>query len=103
MQGGVAASSKNFAKPPKQTQPERFPFLFSFGKPPRPRDQWMLRDAFLNRSATPPCGDARRGLLARFQFVHTFIDRPHRKRLALVSPLPVVSPLSGLIDGTISE
>src|SRR5438093_3907815 len=31
---------------------------------------------FLDRSATPPCGDARRGLpAARSQFIHTFIAR----------------------------
>jgi len=35
--------------------------LFSIGKPPRLRDQWMLRDIFL-LAATPPCGDARRGI-----------------------------------------
>src|SRR5262249_55057406 len=51
-QGGVAASSRNFAKPPKQTQPGWFSFLFSIGKPPRPRDQWMLRGIFL--LARPP-------------------------------------------------
>src|SRR5262249_22053322 len=51
-QGGVAASSRNFAKPPKQTQPGWFSFLFSIGKPPRPRYQWMLRDIFL--LARPP-------------------------------------------------
>ena len=31
---------------------------------------------FLNRSATPPCGDARRGLFAPFIFVHSFYERP---------------------------
>jgi hypothetical protein len=30
---------------------------------------------FFDDAATPPCGDARRGLLARFQFVHSFCDR----------------------------
>jgi hypothetical protein len=32
------------------------------GKPPRPRYQRKLRDVFFDRSATPPCGDARRGI-----------------------------------------
>jgi hypothetical protein len=39
-----------------------FPFVL-IGKPPRPRDKRMLRDVFLDRSATPPCDDARRGIL----------------------------------------
>src|SRR5262245_1013185 len=43
---------KNFAKPPKQTQPGWFSLLFSIGKPPRPREQRMLRDIFL--LARPP-------------------------------------------------
>ena len=49
-----------------------FPFV-SVGKPPRPRDQRMLRDIFIGRSATPPCGDARRGITLDSD-VHTFID-----------------------------
>src|SRR5215510_8980565 len=36
--------------------------LVSIGKPPRPRDQRMLRDIFIDRAATPPCRDARRGI-----------------------------------------
>jgi len=30
---------------------------------------------FFDDAATPPCGDARRGLLAPFQFVHSFYER----------------------------
>ena len=36
--------------------------MSSIGKPLRPRYQRMLCDIFLARAATPPCGDARRGL-----------------------------------------
>ena len=43
-------------------QPGWFTSLSSIGKPPRPRYQRMLCDIFLARAATPPCGDARRGL-----------------------------------------
>src|SRR5215831_9805168 len=43
---GWLRHQENFAKPPKQTRPGWFSFLFSIGKPPRPRDQWMLRDIF---------------------------------------------------------
>src|SRR5262249_61016373 len=49
---GWLRHQENFAKPPKQTQPGRFSFLFSIGKPPRPRGQWILRDRFLH--ARPP-------------------------------------------------
>ena len=69
-QGGVAASSKKFRE---ATEADAAGVVFLFvpiGKPPRPRYQRMLRDIFIDRSATPPCGDARRGV-APFQFVHT--------------------------------
>src|SRR5204862_7022969 len=59
---GRLRHQENVAKPPKLTQPGWFFFLFSIGKPPRPRDQRRLRGIFVDRSATPPCGDARRGI-----------------------------------------
>jgi len=38
-------------------------FLFVLNrKTTRLRDQWMLARYFLTRAATPPCGDARRGI-----------------------------------------
>ena len=91
-QGGVAASSRKFAKPPKLTQPGWFSFVFSIGKPPRPRDQQMLRGILL--IARPPLlAVMQGGEYARFQFVYTFYDRPrclgfgivggHRPRLQL--------------------
>ena len=53
-------------------------FLFVFIRKTTPASRSVdASRCFLNRSATPPCGDARRGLLVRFQFVHTFIDRPY--------------------------
>ena len=83
---GWLRHQKNFAQPQNQTQPGWFSFVFSLGKPPRPRDQQMLRSILL--IARPPLlllrlraaalalrgGDARREY-ARFQFVHTFCDR----------------------------
>ena len=57
----------------QQTQPGWFSLLrLRIGKPPRPRYQRTLRDIFLNRSATPPCLGARRGINAPPQFIHTF-------------------------------
>src|SRR5437773_9586839 len=73
-QGGVAASQENFAKPPKLTQPGGFSFVFSIGKPPRPRNQRMLRGILL--IARPPLlAVMQGGEYARFQFFHTFYDR----------------------------
>ena len=63
-QAGVAASSKKFRE---ATEADAAGVVFLFvpiGKPPRPRYQRMLRDIFIDRSATPPCGDARRGMAA---------------------------------------
>src|SRR5947207_2293140 len=59
---------ENVAKPPKPMQTGGFPCP-AIGKPPRPRGQRRLRDILFDRSATPPCGDARRGM-AILQFVH---------------------------------
>jgi hypothetical protein len=42
----VACVVKEFREAPKQTQPGWFSFLFSVGKPPRPRDKRMLREIF---------------------------------------------------------
>src|SRR5437867_367667 len=94
---GWLRHQENIAKPPakrkrdsaqpqvKLTQPGWFSFVFSFGKPPRPRYQRMLRGILL--AARPPLlvlrlraaalalrgGDARRGIRS-FQFVHTFCE-----------------------------
>src|SRR5437870_8861856 len=71
-QGGVAASSKNFAQLPKRTR--RVVFLLSENHPGFAISGCFAM--FLDRSATPPCGDARMGLpAARFQFIHNFIAR----------------------------
>ena len=52
LQGGVAASSRKCCEATELTQPGWFSFVFSIGKPPRPRDQQKLRDIFL--IARPP-------------------------------------------------
>src|SRR5689334_5623293 len=52
-------------------------FLFVFIRKTTPASPSVdASQCFLNRSATPPCGDARRGRFAPFQFVHSFYDRP---------------------------
>ena len=61
-QGGVAASSRISAKPPKPTQPGWFSALCTRKTTPSSLSKDASRH-FLDRSATPPCGDARRGLL----------------------------------------
>src|SRR5213083_1008297 len=72
-QGGVAASSRNAAKPPKLTRPGWFSFGCSIGKPPRPREQRRLREIFL--IARPPllAPDARRGI--RSILIRSYLDR----------------------------
>ena len=71
-QGGVSASSTNFAKPPKLTQTGWFSFCSYRKTTPSSRSADASR-YFLDRSATPPCGDARRGVaptVALRQFFH---------------------------------
>src|SRR5439155_8748155 len=52
-------------------------FLFLLiGKPPRSRGQRMLRDIFLKRSTTPPCGDAKRGILLDSDLFTPFWGEP---------------------------
>src|SRR5215471_9558700 len=63
-QGGVAASSRISAKPPKPTQPGWFSALRARKTTPSSLSKDASRH-FLDRSATPPCGDARRGLRLR--------------------------------------
>src|SRR5262249_36831519 len=50
-----------------------FSFLFSIGKPPRPRDQWMLRDIFL--LARPPLLAVMQGGVYRSPETHSRIVR----------------------------
>src|SRR5881296_2091412 len=61
-QGGVAASSRKFRAATETDAAGVVFLLVLIGKPPRPRDQRMLRDIFFGREAIPPCGDARRGI-----------------------------------------
>ena len=66
---------KNFAKPPKQTQPGWFSLCINRKTTPASRSADASRHS-LGRSATPPCGDARRGI-ALFQFFHRSTDRAY--------------------------
>src|SRR5207248_8729171 len=71
---GVAASSIRYCEATEAAAAGWFSFWFSIGKPPRPRDQRKLRDILL--LARPPLlAVMQGGEYARFQFVHTFIDR----------------------------
>src|SRR5215831_13394323 len=68
---GWLRRQENVAKPLKLTQPGWFSFVFSIGKPPRPRDQRRLRDIFL--IARPPLlAVMQGGEYPRFQLIHTF-------------------------------
>src|SRR5205809_6852258 len=80
---------KKYAKPPTLTQPVWFSFFFSFGKPPRPRYQRMLRGVSL--IAQPPLAmEGNDGLCHRNSHLQTFffsfipfpLHRPysHQKR-----------------------
>src|SRR5439155_9299462 len=72
---------ENFAQPPKLTQPGWFSICFHRKTTPASRSA-EASQSFFDRSATPPCGDARRGI-ALFQFFHSSYDR----RQTLVSSL----------------
>src|SRR6266446_10607485 len=58
---GCLRHQKNFAKPPKLTQTGWFSFCSHRKTSPSSRSADASR-YFLDRSATPPCGDARRGV-----------------------------------------
>src|SRR6266446_10767946 len=74
---GCLRHQENFAKPPKLTQTGWFSFWSHRKTTPSSRSADASR-YFLDRSATPPCGDARRGVaptVALRQFFHSSIDR----------------------------
>src|SRR5712691_662517 len=58
---GWLRHQENFAQPPKRTQPGRFSFSIQRKTTPFSRSADASQH-FFNRSATPPCGDARRGI-----------------------------------------
>src|SRR5690242_19970757 len=66
-QGGEGCVMKKMPRSDRIRRSGEVFLLDSLGKPPRPRCQWMLRDVLLIARATPPCGDARRGILVRSQ------------------------------------
>src|SRR6266487_5817497 len=70
---GWLRHQENFAQPPKLTQPGWFSFCSHRKTTPASRLA-EASQSFFDRSATPPCGDARRGI-ALFQFLHSSIDR----------------------------
>src|SRR5436190_1514404 len=85
-QGGVAASSN---KMPRSLRSRRrrggFPTAAPLhgGKPPRPRDNRKLRTIFIDRESTPPCLDARRGVLS---FPQLPVPCPHPVQFPSLSP-----------------
>src|SRR5438045_3536633 len=87
---GGCAVNKEVAKLPRSAQTGWFSFLFSIGKPPRPRDQRTLREIFL--VARPPLlAVMQGGEYARFHI-----------RSQLLRPWATVfSPLRGWINAAI--
>src|SRR5438093_152607 len=71
---GWLRHQENFAQPPKLTQPGWFSFCSHRKTTPASRSA-EASQYFFDRSATPPCGDARRGI-ALFQFLHTSQTAP---------------------------
>src|SRR5213592_3684064 len=61
-QGGVAASSSKFRAATEADAAGVVFLLFSSENHPGLAIQRRLRNNFFDRSATPPCGDARRGI-----------------------------------------
>src|SRR5439155_7532132 len=76
---GWLRHQENFAQPPKLTQPGWFSFC-SYRKTTPASRSAEASQSFFDRSATPPCGDARRGI-ALFQFFHSSIDRPYSQSI----------------------
>src|SRR5437867_10353410 len=69
---GCLRHQENFAKPPKLTQTGWFSFCSHRKTTPSSRSADASR-YFLDRSATPPCGDARRGVAPTVAQRHFFI------------------------------
>src|SRR6266487_4146046 len=84
---GWLRHQENFAQPPKLTQPGWFSFCSHRKTTPASRLA-EASQSFFDRSATPPCGDARRGI-ALFQFLHSSIERRYS------SPVRVVRVIRG--------
>src|SRR5207249_5091766 len=77
-QGGVAASSRKFRAATEADAAGVVFHLFSSENHPGLAVSGGFAIIF-DRSATPPCGDARRGI-ALFQFFHSSIDRRYSSR-----------------------
>src|SRR5262249_52868084 len=73
---------RNVAKPPKLTQPGWFSFALDRKTTPSSRSAEASRH-FVDRSATPPCGDARRGM--RAILIRSQLDRPPVQSETLVT------------------
>src|SRR2546425_68028 len=81
-QGGVSASSKKFREA-TEADADGVVFLLSHRKTTPSSRSTDASRYFLDRSATPPCGDARRGVaptVALRQFFHSSIDRAYSGR-----------------------
>src|SRR5437016_10247405 len=90
---GWLRHQKNFAKPPKPTQPGWFSFCIHRKTTPASLEaaRWRAcasrrsEDAarhFIDRSATP-CGDARRGI-SRFETLELFFHSSYERRISLI-------------------
>jgi len=79
-QGGVAARGQKVAKHPTTARPGWFSDQNKRKTTPAASTSVASRN-FLDDAATPPCGDARRGIIARLQRIHC----SRRKRGVLIS------------------
>src|SRR5271167_1275950 len=92
-QGGEGCVIKKLSAA-TQTDAAGVVFLFLLNRKTTPSSRpTELPRHFMDRSATPPCGGARRGIGALRQFIHAFIDRAcsseqHPARLLFVQSPP---------------
>src|SRR5213592_4848284 len=86
-QGGWLRHQVNFAQPPKLTQTGWFSLCSHRKTTPSSRSADASR-YFLDRSATPPCGDARRGV-APTVAQRQFFTAP------MTAPIPLIAGITG--------
>src|SRR5262245_35026527 len=86
-QGGVAAPINKTRSLLSRTQTGWFSFRFNRKTTPAERSADASQH-FIGCSATPPCGDARRGILLASKFIHTFTDRPYSERTTANGRIP---------------
>src|SRR5258705_11564584 len=94
---GGCVIKKNVAQRPKRTQPGWFSFCIHRKTTPASRSAEASR-YLLDRSATPPCGDARRGMACLETWAPFFSQLPRLRRFggsATFSDCAATPPLGG--------